>query len=71
MFNTKQTSFSSPLPRSLIAAGLSSTPSLSHSSATTLFSYIVQSLLIEVGLTILPDKIVASCPGKDTFARML
>ena len=71
MFKTKQTSFSSPLSRSFIATCLSSTPGLSHSSATALFAYIVQSLIIEVGLNVSPDEIVAACPGKDTFAQML
>ena len=69
--NTKYTSFSSPLSRSFIATGLSSAPGLSHSSATTLFACTVQALLIEFGLCISPEKIVAACPGKDAFARIL
>ena len=31
----------------------------------------MQALLIEFGLCISPEKIVAACPGKDTFARIL
>ena len=70
MFNAKQTSFSSPLSRSFIATGLSSTPGLSHSSVTALFACTVQALLIEVGFHVSLEKIVAAFPRKDTFARM-
>ena len=71
IFNTKYTSFSSPLSCSFIATGLLLAPGLSHSSATALFTCIVQVSLIEFGLCISPEKIVAFCSGKDTFARIL
>ena len=71
IFNTKQISFSLHLSRSFIATSLLSTPGLSHSSTTILFTCTVQALLVKFSLYISPEKIVAACPGKDTFARIL
>ena len=65
--NTKRTTFTSPLARSVIATGLSSCPALSNTIATTMFLYAIQAFLCEIGSDILIEKVVAACPGKDAF----
>jgi len=68
--NTR-TSFKSPLARSIIATGLSSSPALSNTSATTMFACTIQAFLCEIGLKIPIEKVVAACPSKDTFQAMV
>ena len=67
---SKQTSFRSPVARSLIATGLSSFPALSNTSATTLFACTMQAFLAELGIVIPVEKVVGACPSKDTLRRI-
>ena len=65
--NHTRTAFDSPLARSFIATGLANCPTLSSSSASCLFSCIVNALLIEVGVNVDPSKVAGNCPSRSTL----
>ena len=69
--NKKQTSFNNKLARSFIASGITAAPALSHLAAFTLITSCINVFLIEIEVKLDPEKIAASCPGKDTLNEIL
>jgi hypothetical protein len=69
--NCTRTAYTKPESRAFIATGLSHCPALSSNSAAVLFSCVINAFLTEIGVNIDPEKVAASCPGKDTLCSML
>ena len=65
--NKKQTSFKNKIARSFIESGITAAPALSHLAASTLITCCINAFLIEIGVKIDPEKVAASCPGKDAL----
>ena len=68
--NHTHTAFNSPLVRSFIATDLSNYPALSSSSTSYLFSYIVNTLLTEVGINADSLKVAANYPSQSTLTNI-
>ena len=65
-----RTKFKSSLSCSLIATEFSSCPGLSRASTTTMLVCTVQDFLVELGIDVLIEKVVASSPGEYTFNKI-